>query len=265
MSYVEPHGSGYRVDRAQRLAAIVPAEIVLYELRQFLDEHFPPGGERRLLDVGAGSKPYAAVYAKHFSASTSVDVPSSLHDIGGVDVLAPADALPFPDESFDCVLCTEVLEHCPDPFAALAEMARVLKPGGRIFLTTPFLVPLHDMPNDYFRYTPSALRYLAERAGLSLDSVRPKGDYVAVALGFLTFPWAKLWQALASRSGLGLYHPYNPLVGLPIVVPQLLYVALWKRLRARPGSLPGRISAKLSYVTLGYVTVLTKPRPADTA
>lgn len=260
-SYVRRHRSGYRVDRTQRLGTIIASEIVLHELERFLDEHFRRGAESRLLDVGAGSKPYAPVYSKYFSSCTSVDVPSSRHDISGVDVLAPADALPFADDSFDCVLCTEVLEHCADPLAALAEMTRVLRPGGRLFLTTPFLVPLHEVPHDYYRYTPSALAYLAERAGLTVVSIRPKGDYFAVAFGLLTYPWSKLWQVLASKSKLGLYHQYNPLIALPIVLPQVLYVAMWKRLRAREQGFAARISGRLSYITLGYVTILAKPGP----
>ena len=259
--YIRRRKGAFRVDRAQRIGAIIPGEIVLYELQRFLDDNYARGGDARLLDVGAGTKPYEAVYAEYFTSATSVDVPSSVHDISSVDVLAPADDLPFPDDAFDCVLCTEVLEHCPDPLAALGEMGRVLRPGGRIFLTTPFLVPLHELPHDYYRYTPPALAYLAERAGLTVVSIRPKGDYLAVAFGLLTYPWSKLWQVLASRSKLNLYHHYNPLVAVPLVAPQALYVAVWKRLRTREHSLLARVSGKLSYITLGYVTVLEKPAP----
>ena len=61
------------------------------------------------------------------------------------------------------VLCTEVLEHLPEPQKAIDEMFRVLKPGGQLLLTTRFLFPIHDAPHDYFRYTKYGLRHLLRR------------------------------------------------------------------------------------------------------
>jgi ubiquinone/menaquinone biosynthesis C-methylase UbiE len=78
----------------------------------------------------------------------------------GVDVVGDAHKLPFKDNEFDNVLCTEVLEHLHTPVVAIAEMARVLKDGGTIILTTRFMFPIHDAPGDYFRYTKYGLRYL---------------------------------------------------------------------------------------------------------
>src|SRR5207253_8206909 len=141
--------------------------------------HFGGRTSAAVLDLGAGTKPYAPLYGRYFNSCTSVDVPHSPHDIGGVDVMASADDLPFDAESFDCVICTEVLEHCPEPRETMAEIARVLKPGGWVFLTTPFLRPLHEMPSDYYRYTPSGLGRLAETTGLIVRSIRPRGDYTA--------------------------------------------------------------------------------------
>lgn len=204
-----------------------------------------------LLDVGAGQKPYATIYERYFEKCTTVDVPYSIHDVSTVDFFAKAESLPFAEESYDRVLCTEVLEHCADPCAALREMARVLKPGGRVFLTTPFLVPEHEMPHDYFRFTSSALRMLAEEAGLTVVSVLPKGDYVAVALSTLTFPWSKLLQVASRKLELDLYHPYNPFVALPLLLPQMVYVSLWKRMRRGRLGLLKRLHDKVSYVTLG--------------
>ncbi len=61
------------------------------------------------------------------------------------------------------VLCTEVLEHLPEPQRAVDEMFRVLKPGGTLLLTTRFLFPIHDAPHDYFRFTKYGLRHLLRR------------------------------------------------------------------------------------------------------
>lgn len=251
-------GGRARVDRSRNLGSIISNEIVLSELARFLSAHYPLGGGGAVLDLGAGTKPYAPLYERHFASCTSVDVPHSPHDVSGVDVLASADALPFPDASFDCVICTEVLEHCPDPRAVLRDVHRVLKPGGRAFFTTPFLVPLHELPYDFFRYTPPALELLATEAGFVEIVVRPKGDYVAVALTVLQLPLTKLWQRLAKLVRINLYHPYNPFVLATVLAPQVLYVALWKRVRRRDGGRLRRLSDKLSYYTLGYVTTLAK-------
>ena len=257
-SFVRTRGAKAWIDRRQKLASIVPNEIVLHELCTFLSERFAQGGDH-VLDLGAGTRPYAPIYAPVFRRSTAVDVAYSPHDVRGVDVFAPADDLPFDDETFDFVLCTEVLEHCPDPRAVMREIARVLRPGGYTFLTTPFLVALHDLPHDYFRYTPPALHMLAKEVDLTIIDIRAKGEYAAVLLSNLVLPWTKVWHALARRLGMPLNHPRNPLVFFPVVLPQLVYVFIWRRTRV--GRLPrlARALERASYVTLGYVTTLAKP------
>lgn len=78
-----------------------------------------------------------------------------------VDVVANAHELPFPDESFDNVLCLEMLEHDEEFWTSIAEMKRVLKPGGTLVVTTRGIhFPRHDYPNDYYRFTGDALRCL---------------------------------------------------------------------------------------------------------
>jgi SAM-dependent methyltransferase len=67
-------------------------------------------------------------------------------------------SLGFPDGHFNAVVCWSVLEHVPEPERAIAEMLRVLKPGGAIWVQLPFLFPYHADPHDYWRVTPSGLR-----------------------------------------------------------------------------------------------------------
>lgn len=97
-----------------------------------------------------------------------------------VDVVAKAAALPFPDASFDCVVCTEMLEHDPTPWLTLPEIARVLRPGGVVILTARGIgYPLHGFPDDYWRFTESSFRHLFGLAGLRVvetlldDPVKP--------------------------------------------------------------------------------------------
>ena len=59
-------------------------------------------------------------------------------DQTGLDIVGDITSIPEPDASFDAILCVEVLEHVPDPLAALRELGRLLKPNGQLILTAPF-------------------------------------------------------------------------------------------------------------------------------
>lgn len=89
------------------------------------------------------------------------------------DVFADAARLPFPDASVDAVVMFEVLEHLREPQAALAEAARVLRPGGRLLLSMPFLYPIHDAPHDYQRLTVHGLVRDLGSVGLSIERCEP--------------------------------------------------------------------------------------------
>ena len=105
------------------------------------------------LDLGCGT---SAPYKKYFPNRVGFD-----NEAGpNIDVVGDAHGLPFEDEKFDIILCTEVLEHLHSPEIAVSEMKRVLRPGGKLILTTRFIFPLHDVPNDYYRYTKYGLKYL---------------------------------------------------------------------------------------------------------
>ena len=78
------------------------------------------------------------------------------------DIVMDAQDMSFEIETFDLVLMFEVLEHIPNPFLAISEIHRVLKPGGHLYLSTPFILGIHDAPHDYFRYTRFGLLKLTE-------------------------------------------------------------------------------------------------------
>lgn len=245
--------------RREKVGSVLVAETQLFELARFLDCHYANNRQGTVLDLGAGSGPYRDLYVRFFERAISADVVSSPHDIGEVDVIAPAESLPFEDRSFDAVICTEVLEHCREPAAAMAELARVLRPGGRAFITTPFLVQLHETPQDFYRYTPSALNALAADAGLEVTSLTARGDYLALMLTLLALPVSKLVQKLSAVLGVNLHRPENPLVYLALVLPQRLYFARWRRMRTGGAPLFRRLHERLNYFPLGYVTVVVKP------
>lgn len=118
----------------------------------------------RLLDVGCGMRPYAAIFEACVQDYVGLERDRRRYD--GADVWGDILRLPFEDQVFDTVLCNQVLEHVPEPQQAMDEMARLLRPGGYLILTAPHIWGLHEVPHDYFRYTPYGLQYLAKKAGL---------------------------------------------------------------------------------------------------
>jgi SAM-dependent methyltransferase len=106
----------------------------------------------RVLDVGCGDRPYAEL----FPGATGFDVPGNPH----ADLHGSLEAIPVADGSFDVVLCLQVLEHVPDPGAAVRELRRVVRPGGRVLLSTHGIYPFHPNPEDLWRWTHQGLEQL---------------------------------------------------------------------------------------------------------
>ena len=130
----------------------------------------------RVLDAGAGDAPYR-IYFEH-ARYVAVDFAATdYHGFQGLDAICSVEALPFPDGSFDAVLCTEVLEHVPDPAQVLREFKRVTRPGGRVFITVPQSWEIHEAPYDFYRYTSYGLRSLITRSGLEVAELDARGGF----------------------------------------------------------------------------------------
>jgi SAM-dependent methyltransferase len=136
----------------KRIGRSLSRKLTRVTLDRFIASHASAG---LTLDLGAQAGPYA----RHFPRRVGLDLRHS----PGIAVVGDARALPFHNDVFDVVLCTEMLEHVPEPQAAIDEMWRVLRPGGLLVLTTRFLFPIHDAPHDYFRFTKYGLRHLLRR------------------------------------------------------------------------------------------------------
>ncbi|HLY10899.1 MAG TPA: methyltransferase domain-containing protein [Planctomycetota bacterium] len=135
-----------------------------------------PAGAR-VLDAGAGECIYRPLFEGRRYVSTDRGVGDSGWDYTELDALADLERIPFRDRSFDVVLCTETLEHVARPGPVLTELGRVLRPGGTLALSVPFLHPVHQAPHDYYRYTPYGLGHLLREAGFDRIDVTASGGY----------------------------------------------------------------------------------------
>ncbi|MBI2415262.1 MAG: class I SAM-dependent methyltransferase [Candidatus Kerfeldbacteria bacterium] len=136
---------------------------LLREITQFT--HSLPGSYR-LLDLGCGSKPYRSLF-KGATEYIGLDIVPGPQ----VDIVGEAWHLPFPDASFDVLITTQVFEHTMKLTETMAEIRRVVKPGGYIFISAPFAFQEHGAPYDYWRFTQFGLRTLA--GDLQIDRIVP--------------------------------------------------------------------------------------------
>jgi len=121
-----------------------------------------------LYDVGCGEKPFAGFLKGKVANHIGVDIDYGFYDKNYIDVIGSADNLPIPDGSADAILSSQVIEHLPNPEKSFAEAARVLKPGGLLFLSYPYLYPIHAPPYDFARLSRYALDMMLEAHGLEL-------------------------------------------------------------------------------------------------
>lgn len=120
-----------------------------------------------LLDVGCGSKPYQTIFKVDYYTGLDIDSPLT-RERGIADDLYDGNKFPYANDSFDSVLCNQVLEHVFNPNEFLQEINRVLKKGGKLLLTVPFVWDEHEQPYDYARYSSFGLSALLEKNGFVL-------------------------------------------------------------------------------------------------
>ena len=116
---------------------------------------------------------------------------------GRPDCRADLERLPFADSSLTVVVSREVFEHLADPWAAIREAARVLRPGGLLYLQTPFVIGRHAGPSDYWRFTRQGLERLIESSGLRVErletAVGPGTGFYRIAVEFGAALAASVW------------------------------------------------------------------------
>ena len=138
-----------------------------------------------LLDVGCGERPYMLIYDELVKKSIGIDIPNSLHSLDPTVIPTKAEALPFGENIFDVVLCTEVLEHVDNFFKALSEIRRVMKSKGKLIFSVPFMYPLHEFPNDNLRFTYFGILHSLEKTGFKILNIKAKGGAVTLFTSLL--------------------------------------------------------------------------------
>lgn len=145
--------------------------------------HELPQGRGTFLDVGCGGQPYRMLIPSsvQYIGIDTIDAKSRFgYETPGTIYFA-GDVWPVETASVDFILCSETLEHVREPSVFLKEMYRCVRPGGRIMLTVPFSARWHFVPYDYWRFTPSGLELLLDRAGFAELEVYARGNSFTVA------------------------------------------------------------------------------------
>ena len=133
-----------------------------------------------LLEVGAGGS-----YLKDRYGNFIKNWITSDYDIRAkVDIRCDGQSLPFKENLFDTIICIDVIEHVPNPQQMIGELARVLKPGGVLILSTPFFFYLHESPNDFTRFSKFGLINLIKNNKMSVIDLKPTGGLIST-LGIL--------------------------------------------------------------------------------
>lgn len=148
-----------------------------------------PAGTR-ILDAGAGElrnrvwcghlRYVSQDFCQYDGSGDGRGLQTGKWDTAKIDLVCDITAIPEPDASFGAILCSEVLEHVPDPMAAVAEFFRLLVPGGKLILTAPFASLTHFAP---YHYASGFNRYWYEHhlplRGFFIEELTPNGDWFA--------------------------------------------------------------------------------------
>ncbi len=157
----------------------------------------------KLLDFGCGSKPYKALFNVEEYIGVDYQNEGHPHHNEQIDVFYDGKSIPFPDNSFDSVLCSEVFEHVFNLEEVIVELNRVTKQGGQMLITCPFVWNEHEVPHDFARYTLFALKDILERNGYEIVSTGKSGNFITAITQLRVLYFKEVFQRPMSKMLLG--------------------------------------------------------------
>jgi SAM-dependent methyltransferase len=222
-----------------------------YGMEQFLAQvsaKIPAG--ILLLDAGTGTCKHRLQFPQ--ARVLGLDIRSDRQRrFGDIDIAGDLHAIPCRNDLFDAIINVEVLEHLHEPAVAIAEMFRVLRPGGRLYLVAPQGWEEHLVPHDYFRFTKYGLDYLFKKTGYRVISIEPLGGYFWYIGHRLTVAYRYLFPSKRKRfwkiMDAPLRHPARLL--LRTIIPYICFYL-------------DRLDTQKSY-TLNYGCICEKPEAQD--
>ena len=145
----------------------------------------------KLLDFGCGRKPYKPFFEVQEYIGLDIEESGHSHKNEAIDVFYDGGNIPFADNHFDSAFSSEVFEHVFNLDEVLRELQRVLKPGGHLLITVPFVWDEHEVPYDFGRYTSFGIAHVLKKAGFELVSSDKTTNYVETIF--------QMWNAYVSQ------------------------------------------------------------------
>ncbi len=140
----------------------------------------------KLVDIGCGDKPFHSILVDQVEEYIGVDHPGTMHSKDKIDVFADVYDMPFDENTFDTAILSQVIEHLENPEKAFKEINRILKPGGTLFISWPFLYPIHEAPRDFYRYTKYGIVHLAAKSDFEIINIESSSGFWITLFGFVS-------------------------------------------------------------------------------
>ena len=173
------------------------------DVQRLIAELPPARPGARALDLGSDKCPYRALLESRGYTVRTLDLTLD----NGADYAGSAEETGLPSESFDVVLCTQVIEHCMNPWRALAEARRILKPAGALIVSAPHVWFYHPHPTDHWRFTQEGMVRLCRDVGLEPTVLLAQGGSILTLFQVMNF----LAYGILGRIGAPLYAISNVL------------------------------------------------------
>ena len=203
-----------------------------------LEEALRKYGRGKMIDIGCGEKPYLDMASKYVDEHIGLDHQDSMHDTSNVNIIGSAYEIPSANNTYDTILCTDVLEHLEKPDYAIREAFRVLKPGGYGIYSVPLFWHLHEEPRDFYRFTKYGLEHLFTNCNFEvIEIIALSGFWVTFGqeLSYYLWGFTRKWKGLFK----------------PIIYP-VVYIIQWVVY------LLNKIDNSKKY-TMEYIAVIRKP------